>query len=538
MPSLKSDPTTDNLASQLRNLRRSRRAQRTAAEGSARQLAVVAFTVPAIALVTLIVVMLSVLLLAGSGLTGLPSAIASGWLAVHQVPVTISGVTVGVLPLLPTLAVAAGTAWLTARAVAGGTNSNERDRHELFDLGAVVFSAVIGPVLITAMSLAVVMDGGSVLPLQTPNALLAFLCTLGVHGGAAVAGVVWSRRRDFAVRGGVTHADRRGFRYGLVAALLLLVAGAVLVCLRMLMRHGQIGELIETGYDFDGFLGLTLLSMLYLPNVMVAAMAVLVGSDVQIGATTVDLFTVRGDAVPPVPVLAVLPDGPGAGAWGFVGLLVPAGVAAFVGWRCRDLDPMAHVRSVGVAAAVAASVVAVLTVSAGGTLGEFGEVVVTVSAAGVFTLGWIAVVGLLIVLVYAFLPSTRAARLAVGDEYFEDPFDLGYEDEYVIVTDLDEDDEYAEYSEVEDGEFEDSEYEGSDYDDGEFDDGEFGDADLADDDAEYVAESDPGDSDLDTASGRAPVKNRVYDDDLDVADLAVDVDHDLHPGSHGASRQR
>ena len=538
MPSLKSDPTTDNLASQLRNLRRSRRAQRTAAEGSARQLAVVAFTVPAIALVTLIVVMLSVLLLAGSGLTGLPSAIASGWLAVHQVPVTISGVTIGVLPLLPTLAVAAGTAWLTARAVAGGTNSNERDRHDLFDLGAVGFSAVIGPVLITAMSLAVVMDGGSVLPVQTPNALLAFLYTLGVHGGAAVAGVVWSRRRDFAVRGGVTHADRRGFRYGLVAALLLLVAGAVLVCLRMLMRHGQIGELIETGYDFDGFLGLTLLSMLYLPNVMVAAMAVLVGSDVQIGATTVDLFTVRGDAVPPVPVLAVLPDGPGAGAWGFVGLLVPAGVAAFVGWRCRDLDPMAHVRSVGVAAAVAASVVAVLTVSAGGTLGEFGEVVVTVSAAGVFTLGWIAVVGLLIVLVYAFLPSTRAARLAVGDEYFDDPLDLGYEDEYVIVTDLDEDDEYAEYSEVEDGEFEDGEYEDSDYDDGEFDDGEFGDADLADDDAEYVAGSDPEDSDLDTASGRAPAKNRVYDDDLDVADLAVDVDHDLHPGSHGASRQR
>ena len=33
---------------------------------------------------------------------------------------------------------------------------------------------------------------------------------------------------------------------------------------------------------------------------------------------------------------------------------VQIGVAAFVGWRCRDLDPMAHVRSVGVAAAVAA----------------------------------------------------------------------------------------------------------------------------------------------------------------------------------------
>lgn len=534
MPSLKPDPTTDNLASQLRNLRRSRRAQRTAAEGSARQLAVVAFTVPAIALVTLIVVMLAVLLLAGSGLTGLPSAIASGWLAIHQVPVTISGVTVGVLPLLPTLIVAAGTARLTARAVANGTTSADRDRHDLFDLGAVVFSAVIGPVLITAMSLAVVMDGGSVLPVQAPSALLAFLYTLGVHGGAALAGVAWSRRRDFAVRGRVSHADRRGFRYGLVAALMLLVAGAVLVCLRMLMRHGQIGELIETGYDFDGFLGLSLLSVLYLPNVMVAAMAVLVGSDVQLGAMTVDLFTVRGGAVPPVPVLAVLPDGPGAGAWGFVGLLVPAGVAAFVGWRCRDLDPMAHVRSVGVAAAVAASAVAILTVAAGGTLGEFGDVAVTVSAAGVFTLGWIAVVGLLIVLVYAFLPSTRAARLAVGDEYFEDPLDLGYEDEYVIVTDLDEDGEYTEYSEFDDGE-----YEASEYDDGEYGDGEYGDGEYDEDENLDDAESpDDGSAVVDSPSGSEPAVNRVYDDDLDETDLADDADYDLYPGPHGTSRQR
>ncbi|MGW9263653.1 cell division protein PerM [Gordonia terrae] len=532
MPSLKPDPTTDNLASQLRNLRRSRRAQRTAAEGSARQLAVVAFTVPAIALVTLIVVMLAVLLLAGSGLTGLPSAIASGWLAIHQVPVTISGVTVGVLPLLPTLIVAAGTARLTARAVSIGTNSAERDRHDLFDLGAVVFSAVIGPVLITAMSLAVVMDGGSVLPIQTPSALVAFLYTLGVHGGAALVGIVWSRRRDFAVRGRVSHADRRGFRYGLVAALMLLVAGAVLVCLRMLMRHGQIGELIETGYDFDGFLGLCLLSVLYLPNVMVAAMAVLVGSDVQLGAMTVDLFTVRGGAVPPVPVLAVLPDGPGAGAWGFVGLLVPAGVAGFVGWRCRDLDPMAHVRSVGVAAAVAASAVAVLTVAAGGTLGEFGDVAVTVSAAGVFTLGWIAVVGLLIVLVYAFLPSTRAARLAVGDEYFDDPLDPGYEDEYVIVTDLDEDDEYAEYSEFDDGDYEDADHDGYEYDevvdDEPRDEEPLDDADARDD-GSVVADS---------PSGSEPAANRVYDDDLDETDLADDADYDLYPGSHGTSRQR
>lgn len=535
MPTFRPDSTAENLASQLRALRRSRRAQRSAVEGSARQLAVVAFTVPALALVTLIVVMLTVLLLASSGLTGLPSAVASSWLAIHQVPVTISGVTIGVLPLLPTLVVAIGTARLTTRAI-GGSGPTQRSAHDLFDVGAVVCSAIVGPLLITAMSLAIVMDGGSVLPVQTPNALIAFAYTIGIHGGAALAGVTWVRRHDFAARWGMSYADRRGFRYGLVAVLALLVTGAVLVCLRMLMRHTEIGELIETGYDFDGFLGLTLLSLLYLPNLMVGATAVLVGSDVQLGAMTVDLFTVRGGAVPPVPALAVLPDGTGAGDWGFLGLIAPAAVAVFVGWRCRDLNPVAHFRSIGVAAAVAASAMAILTATAGGSLGEFGDVAVTVSAAGVFTLGWIAVVGILLALVYAFLPSTRAARAAVGDEYFDDPDDLGFEDEYVIVADIDEDDEYVEYTETDDGAYEDDEY-GEGYDDeGYGDEGGY-------EDAEYTEADHAGDDSVDgfvpaDADDVPPSTNRIHPDDLDDSNLVDDADYDLYPGTPGAGRRR
>lgn len=534
MPTFRPDSTAENLASQLRALRRSRRAQRNDVEGSARQLAVVAFTVPALALVTLIVVMLTVLLLAGSGLTGLPSAIASSWLAIHQVPVTISGVTIGVLPLLPTLVVAIGTARLTARAI-GGSGPTQRSAHDLFDVGAVVCSAIVGPLLITAMSLAIVMDGGSVLPVQTPNALIAFAYTIGIHGGAALAGVTWVRRHDFAARWGMSYADRRGFRYGLVAVLALVVAGAVLVCLRMLMRHTEIGELIDTGYDFDGFLGLSLLSLMYLPNLMIGATAILVGSDVQIGAMTVDLFTVRGGAVPPVPALAVLPEGTGAGSWGFLGLIAPAAVAAFVGWRCRDLNPVAHVRSIGVAAAVAASAMAILTAAAGGTLGEFGDVAVTVSAAGVFTLGWIAIIGILLAIVYAFLPSTRAARAAVGDEYFDDPGDLGFEDEYVIVADLDEDDEYVEYTDAE-GEFEGA-YDDAVYEDGEYEEAVYEEADHEDsgyEDAGYEADGFVPAAGDDTV----PSANRIPAEDVDDSDLVDDADYDLYPGTPGAGRRR
>ena len=530
MPTVRPESTAENLASQLRALRRSRRAQRTAVEGSARQLAVVAFTVPALALVTLIVVMLTVLLMAGSGLTGLPSAIASSWLAIHQVPVTISGVTIGVLPLLPTLVVAVGTARLTARAIGGTTAPAARSAHDVFDVGAVVASAVVGPVLITAMSLAIVMDGGSVLPVHTPNALVAFAYTIGIHAGAALAGVVWTQRHDFAARWGMSYADRRGFKYGVVAVLSLVVAGGILVCLRMIVAHTKIGELIETGYDFDGYLGLSVLSVLYLPNLMVGATAVLVGSDVQIGAMTVDLFTVRGGAVPPVPALAVLPDGAGAGQWGLIGLLVPAAIAVFVGWRCRDLNPIAHVRSVGVAAAVAASAMVVLTTTAGGELGEFGDAAITVSAAGVYTLGWFAVTGIVVALVYAFLPSTRAARDAVGDDYFDDPDDLGFEDEYVIVADLDEEDEYLEFVDEdapgpEHDLSDDAEYE-YEYEDSE-------DAEAFEADPYDLAEPDAAD-DADEALDSEPVVRAEAPAD---ADLSDDADYDLYPGTPGARRR-
>ncbi|MEO9327197.1 cell division protein PerM [Gordonia aurantiaca] len=556
MPTFRPDSTAENLASQLRALRRSRRAQRTAAEGSARQLAVVAFTVPALALVTLIVVMLTVLLMAGSGLTGLPSAIASSWLAIHQVPVTIAGVTIGVLPLLPTVVVAVGTARLTARAVGGTTAPAARSPHDVFDIGAVVFSAVIGPVLITAMSLAIVMDGGSVLPVQTPNALIAFAYTIGIHAGAALAGVVWTRRQDFAARWGMSYADRRGFKYGVVAVLGLMVAGGVLVCLRMLMAHTRIGELIETGYDFDGYLGLTMLSLMYLPNLMVAATAILVGSDVQLGAMAVDLVTVRGGAVPPVPALAVLPDGTGAGQWGLLGLAAPAAVAVFVGWRCRDLNPIAHVRSIGVAAAVAASAMVIATGTAGGELGEFGDAAITVSAAGVYTLGWIAVTGIVVAFVYAFLPSTRAARAAVGDEYFDSDADLGFEDEYVIIADLDDEEEYLEFlgddavedeyaveDEHEDGTAAGHDHPGRDepgHDDAGYDEdlgGSGYETAYVGDEADEAADFEPVVDVAADADTHVP-RNQVVIDPADPADLTDDVDYDLYPGTPGAGRRR
>ncbi|WP_290724702.1 DUF6350 family protein [Gordonia sp. UBA6683] len=447
MSSIRSVPR-ENLSARLRQVRRATRAQRLGTEGSARELILVAFGVPVITLMVLVVCVLAVLLMSGGDMSGIANVISACWLAIHQVPLTMNGVTLGVLPMLPTLLVAAGTAGFASSASRVGRSPSE--------LAAIAAAAIGGPLVITAMALAVLMDGSSDMPVGAPNALLAFGCTIALHGLATAAGVVWRRRRDLAALTSVTPADRRGFRFGLLAAVALLAAGSVLVLVRLLLSFSDVGQLLSGGYRFDGYLGLTVLSILYLPNVIVGATAVLVGADVHVGAMSVDLLSVRSGPLPPVPLLAALPDAD-YGTLGVVGFVVPAAVAGYVGWRCRSLDPIAHVRAVGVAGAVAASIIVLLAWPAGGQLGEIGATGINVAAAGVFTLGWVVVVGLIVALIYGCLPSTRRARLQIesGGEDSDDLDtwldDSGYDDDYVVDSrDEDERDDNGSWDENDD----------------------------------------------------------------------------------------
>ena len=82
----------------------------------ARELLRVAFGPSVVALVIIAAVTLLQLLIANSDMTGAPGAIASMWLGVHQVPVSIGGRELGVMPLLPVLAMVWGTARTTAAA--------------------------------------------------------------------------------------------------------------------------------------------------------------------------------------------------------------------------------------------------------------------------------------------------------------------------------------------------------------------------------------------------------------------------------------
>src|SRR6201991_98696 len=148
----------------------------------ARDLLRVAFGPSVIALVVIAAVVLLQLVIANSDMTGAFGAIATIWLGVHQVPVSIGGSELGVMPLLPVLAMV----WGTARTTAAATS----DTASWFVTRWVVASALGGPLLIAAIALAVIHDASSVVTeLQTPNALRAFGGVLAVHAIGALIGV-------------------------------------------------------------------------------------------------------------------------------------------------------------------------------------------------------------------------------------------------------------------------------------------------------------------------------------------------------------
>jgi hypothetical protein len=257
----------------------------------ARDLVRVAFGPSLVALVVIAAVTLLQLVAANSDMTGTLGAIASMWLAVHQVPISIAGHQLAVLPLLPVLLMVWGTARATARATS--------PRASWFVTRWIVASALGGPMLFAAIALAVIHDASSVITeLQTPSALRAFSGVLAVHGIGALIGV-GSRvgwRALGALRLPIWLGDTvRAATAGLLA--LLGLSGAV-TAVSLVVHWGTMHELYAVTDSLFGQLSLTLLSALYVPNVIVGTSAVAVGSSAHIGFATFSSFTVFGGDIP------------------------------------------------------------------------------------------------------------------------------------------------------------------------------------------------------------------------------------------------
>lgn len=434
----------------------------------ARVLFFVAARASAITLLLIFAVVFGTLFAAGSGLSGASGAIAASWLAVHQVPLTIGRTAIGLWPLLPTGLML----WLVARDCARAADhcAAEGDCTPT-DLAWIAGAAVGGPLLVTAVCLAVADDASAVVALQPPNTSVAFAWVIGLQLLAVVAGVGLRHWRDYTdlLPIPLPHWVVPGVRAGLRAVWRLLAVAGVLTLVSFLVHWSRIGDTYHNAGNFWGALGLTLLSLAYLPNALVGAVSVLLGGEVHIGAGSLGVFGVDGAPVPAVPLVAAVPSGPAA-AWWFVLLVAPAAIGVLGGLDCgrnagdHPRAPWATLTSAGVAAVL----LTILGLVAGGDLGTFGWIGPNVAVAAALAFLWLAVLG------YVGVLAARWFAPAPPADYDYD--DSDYSADY-------EDDTY------DDTEYEEDYYEDDEYDDDYYDDDDPGqvvelDGELLDDDPE------------------------------------------------------
>lgn len=410
----------------------------------ARVLVLVAGRPTTYALTAIIVLVLATLLTSGSNLAGTSGAIAAGWLGAHQVPLVIGKTSLGLLPLLPT----ALLVWLAGRECARAV---EPDCTRA-DLGWIVGAALAGPLLITAICLAVAEDASGVVALQPPNTLAAFAWVVALYLVAALGGIATRTRRELFGLLRLPEWAISGMYAAGRAMLRLLGCATVLIVVSFLFHIPRIGDTYHSAGNAAGVIGLTLLSLAYLPNLVAQAVGVLVGSSAQVGVASFGVFSVVGGPIPAVPLMAAVPTGPAAGWWPVL-LLIPAAVGVLGGLDLarsstdRIGAPWATLCSAGLAAAG----LSLLGVIAGGDLGTFGRIGLDLPIFLLVSFAWLAVPG------YAGLAFARWFLVPVGaptggyadpyaeDDYYDDDYaDDYYDDDYADNRDYFEDD-YADY---------------------------------------------------------------------------------------------
>ncbi len=408
---------------------------RAAGARQARDLVRVAFGPAVVALVIIAAITLLQLLIANSDMTGALGAIASIWLGVHQVPISIGGRELGVMPLLPVLLMI----WATARSTARATSPYS----SWLVVRWVIASALGGPLLLAAMALAVIHDASSVITeLQTPSALRAFLSVAVVHAIGAAIGVSSRVGRRALVAWSLPYWLGDSLRAACAGVLALLGLSGVVTAGSLVVHWATMQDLFSITDSIFGQFSISVLSMLYAPNVIVGTSAVAVGSSAHLGFATFSSFTVFGGDLPALPILAAVPRPPLGPVWVAL-LIIGASSGVAVGQQCarRALPLVTASAKLLVASVAGALAMSLLAYAGSGRLGNFGDVGVDQGALLIGVFFWFAVVGGITVVMTGGIrrrprrtkpkPAPAAAAEDPADfaGLFEEPGDLPPEDE-------------------------------------------------------------------------------------------------------------
>ncbi|WP_010541247.1 DUF6350 family protein [Dietzia alimentaria] len=310
---------------------------------------------------------LGLLVFSARGFDSLFAVVAVEWLVVNRVPLSVDSIELGFLPMLPPLIYAAVLARQTRAVLADVEQPGAREA------GAAVVGVTLAGVLLTVLASLLVGSAASDFAVREVSLPRAVLWT-GVVGMVGAGLGVWLYFRR-GLREVLPLWVRGGIHLGTAFVAATWAAATLLVLVGLLLAWESVGSSLEIGKGFVGTAALAAISVAYLPNVVMAAVAILVGGEAHLGEASYSVFAVSRGPMPEVPLAAVLPTT--SPHWMVQGLLlltalVAAFLARFVAHWFRTTGDA--VKATWLAAAVVAVVVAVTPVVAGGQLGVLGTV--------------------------------------------------------------------------------------------------------------------------------------------------------------------
>ncbi|AHI22275.1 cell division protein PerM [Corynebacterium vitaeruminis] len=376
-----------------------------------------------ICVITAIVVALVALIATSSTMVAFPSFVAQFWLVVNLGPVVGRGETISLLPLAPAMLLA----WAVSRRV----YRTVKDRVSIADL-AVLALCVLGiPLLLTLTASAMLLDASAVFDVEAPPLGTAIARTLLLHGLALGWGMgrrLWRALcRRFRLPDWLVDSSLDAVR-----ALKYVAIGAGVVYLVALVVHySELGTVYGEYGSAAGKIAVTLVSLLYLPNVVVSTAALTFGSEVALGQGSVSLFGANLVPLPPLPALAAVPQN--AHAWAMVVLVVPTlGVLASI---VRNV-PTVKVAAVG--GLFASLYTLIIVFLSAGTLGVYGYVGPSAWLSASLALAWIG--GISVIAAVVALLMQRGIEKSVVE----------IEEEQVLIEDETEEEEAEDSEAVED----------------------------------------------------------------------------------------
>jgi hypothetical protein len=301
----------------------------------------------------------------GTGLTWTEALRIAGliWVVAHGTPVAIAGVEISLLPwgltLIPLVLLSYAGSWAARRSSVGSWGRTAR----LVVAGALVYGATAGFVAQSSY------DATSRVAL-----LGAVLQGLGV----AVLGLSWG-----SLRGARLWPDPRipstfvePLRAGAVAVAAVLGIGALAAAASLMGHFDDAVTMTQSlGAGLGGGLALVVLGVAYVPVLVVWSSAYLLGAGVVVApAVTLTPFIPVGAPaeLPPLPVLAALPEQAPVFAWALPVVGVLAGVLAgiHIARTCRQEPRLVRLALAAGAAAVAGLLLAGASWLSSGALGD------------------------------------------------------------------------------------------------------------------------------------------------------------------------